>query len=479
MDMTVLLLAAACAVALFVGWLVGRASAARECARISSNLAAEQATSAARLEEAVRRARELELAQASREEAIARLQRQVADLREEQGRLMAQLEGERQLAAEKLSLLRDAEAKLREAFASLSAEALRTNTQSFLELAKTSLADCQRVAAADLQAREQAVSDMLKPLRESLDRVGTTLQQVEKDRAGANAAIAEQIKSVAAGQQGLQTETAKLVNALREPKARGRWGEIQLRRVVELAGMLDHCDFYEQQSMTAEDDSRLIPDLVVRLPGGRQVIVDAKVPLTAYLAAFEAGDEETREAYLKDHARQVREHMKKLAAKGYADQIQPAPEFVVMFLPGEPFFSAALVHDPTLIEWGAGQRVILASPITLIALLRAVAYGWRQEQIAENAQQISDAGREMFDRICVVSEHFGRLSAALNRTVEAHNQAVASLETRFLPTARRLNELGAGGGKEIPVLEAIDRVARAPRMVELPAPATDGEVETA
>jgi DNA recombination protein RmuC len=236
---------------------------------------------------------------------------------------------------------------------------------------------------------------------------------------------------------------------------------------VELAGMLDHCDFYEQQSLPTEE-SRLIPDLIVRLPGGRQVIVDAKVPLTAYLLALEAQDEAVREAQLKEHARQVRDHMKKLAAKAYWDQIQPAPEFVVMFLPGEPFFSAALLHDPTLIEWGVGEGVVLASPITLIALLRAVAYGWRQEQIAENAQQISDIGRELYDRARVVAEHVERLGASLGRAVEAYNQTVGSMETRLLTSARRLKELGADNGKEIPTLEGIDRVARDPRMPELP-----------
>jgi DNA recombination protein RmuC len=432
MTMTVLFVALAVVAGLLIGWFSGRGAGARERSQLAADLAAERAVSAVRIE------------------------------------------AERQLAAEKVSLLREGETRLREAFASLSAEALRTNTRSFLDLAKTSLAEYQRAAVTDLQAREQAVSELVKPLRESLDKVGATLQQVEKDRAGAYGALAEQIKSVAAGQQGLQVETAKLVNALREPKARGRWGEIQLRRVVELAGMLDHCDFYEQQSMTAEDESRLIPDLVVRLPGDRQVIVDAKVPLTAYLAAFEAVDDETREACFKDHARQVREHMKKLASKAYWDQIQPAPEFVVMFLPGEPFFSAALVHDPTLIEWGVGQRVILASPITLIALLRAVAYGWRQEQIAENAQQISDLGREMYDRMRVVAEHVERLGAALDKAVDAYNHTVGSIETRLLTTARRLKELGAGGGKELPEIEAIDRMAREPQMPELPATA-DGE----
>ena len=432
-TMTVLLYALVAVTALLVGWLAGYTIAYRGNARLAAELAAERAGAAARLT------------------------------------------AERTLADEKLALLRDAESKLREAFASLSAEALRTNSQSFLELAKVSLAEYQRDAVTQLQVRQQAVADMVKPLRDSLDKVGTTLQQVEKDRAGAYAALTRQIELVAAGQQGLQAETANLVKALREPKARGRWGEIQLRRVVELAGMLDHCDFREQQSMSTEE-SRLIPDLVVQLPGGRQLIVDAKVPLTAYLQAIEAQDDDTREAQLKEHARQVRDHMKKLAAKAYWDQVQPAPEFVVMFLPGEPFFSAALLHDPTLIEWGVGQHVILASPITLIALLRAVAYGWRQEQIAENAQQISDIGRELYDRARVVAEHVGHLGVSLDRAVEAYNHIVGSMETRLLTSARRLKDLGADNGKEIPVLEGIDRVAREPRTPELAADAGD-EVE--
>lgn len=426
--MTVLLLAIGAA-GLLVGWLVGYAMAARERVRLSAELAAERAAAAVRLD------------------------------------------AER----EKLSLLQDAESKLREAFASLSAEALRANSQSFLDLAKASLGEYQRDAVTQLQVRQQAVSDLVQPLRESLDKVGATLQQAEKDRTGAHAALERQIELLAAGQQGLQAETANLVKALREPKARGRWGEIQLRRVVELAGMLDHCDFYEQPSMATEE-SRLVPDLVVRLPGDRRVVVDAKVPLTAYLQAIEAQDDETREAQLREHARQVRDHMKKLAAKAYWEQIQPAPEFVVMFLPGEPFFSAALLHDPTLIEWGAGERVILASPITLIALLRAVAYGWRQEQIAVSAQQISTLGREMYDRMRVVVEHIDRVGASLNRAVEAFNETARSMESRLLTSARKFKDLGADNGKDIPEIETIDRVARGPRMPEL-GEGTGNEVE--
>jgi DNA recombination protein RmuC len=456
---TILVALGAAFVGLLIGWLAARVSTAPELNRAEAALAAERAASAARQEDGARHTRDLERAVAAREQAVAGLQRQVTDLREEQGRLLARVEAERQLAAEKLALLREAEAKLREAFATLSADALRSNSQSFLELARTSLGEYHQAAATTLQARERAVADLVKPLQESLQKVDATLQHVERERVGAYATLTEQIRSVALGQQGLQVETANLVKALREPKARGRWGEIQLRRVVELAGMLDHCDFCEQQSMPT-DESRLIPDLVVQLPGQRQVIVDAKVPLTAYLEAIEAADDATRDARLRDHARQVRQHVTKLAGKAYWDQIQPAPEFVVMFLPGEPFFSAALLHDPTLVEWGVEKRVILASPITLIALLRAVAYGWRQERIAENAQEISDLGRELYERLRVVAEHWGRVGGALDKAVDAYNLTVASLETRLFAGARRLKELGAGTDKDLPALDTLDRHAR-------------------
>jgi DNA recombination protein RmuC len=418
------------------------------------------------LRERARRIEALEAERALQEANQNDLRDGLATLRAEHARLEQAQRSERSAAAEKIETLVKAEERLRDTFRALSADALERSSQSFLALARTSLGEFQLGAVADLDKRQQAIDTLLAPMRESLQRVDVQLQQVEKERYGHYTQLVQRITQVVETQEALRSETGKLVQALRQPTVRGRWGEIQLRRVVEMADMLAHCDFVEQASVEGED-GRLRPDLVVKLPGGKHVVVDAKAPLAAYLEGLDATDDPAREARLKDHARAVREHMQQLGAKRYTEQFQPAPEFVVMFLPGEAFFSAALQHDPALIEFGVERRVIPASPTTLIALLRAVAYGWQQERIAQSAHEISQLGRELYERLAGLGEKFERVGNHLDKATESYNAAVATLETRVLVSARRFRELGVSATKEIEPLAGIDRVARSVQAAEL------------
>ena len=395
---------------------------------------------------------------------LARLLGDQRTLVESRARLESALDWERKTSNEKIELLTKsgdrAANDLQNAFKALADDALKSNNSLFLEVAQETLKRFQSDARGDLDARQKAVADLVTPVRESLSKVEAQIQQMEIARGTAYGDLKAQVQSLISTQKELQSETGNLVRALRTPNVRGRWGEIQLRRVVEIAGMLPYCDFAEQETVTGES-GRFRPDLVVKLPGGKVIVVDAKTPLQAFLEAFETTDEEARRKCLLNHARQVRDHMETLSGKKYWEQFEATPEFVVMFLPGETFFSAALEQDPGLIEQGVLQRVIPASPTTLIALLKAVAYGWNQDKLARNAQQISNLGRELHDRLRKLAIHITAVGTSLDRAVEAYNQAVGSLENRVLVSARKFTELGASVAEDIPELEPVETTSRA------------------
>jgi DNA recombination protein RmuC len=406
------------------------------------------------------REKELEVAKAD----LSRLLGDQRGLVESRARLESALESERKTSTEKIELLTKAREQasedLQNAFKALAADALKSNNSSFLQIAQETLKRFQSEARGDLEARQKAVADLVAPVRESLSKVDAQIQQMEVARGEAYGDLRAQVQSLISTQKELQSETGNLVRALRTPNVRGRWGEIQLRRVVEIAGMLPYCDFSEQETIVGES-GRLRPDLIVKLPGGKHVVVDAMTPLQAFLDAFETTDEETRRTCLANHARQVRDHINTLSGKKYWEQFDSTPEFVVMFLPGETFFSAALEQDTGLIEHGVLNKVIPASPTTLIALLKAINYGWNQEKLARNAHEISELGRELHERLRKLATHITGVGTNLDRAVEAYNQAVGSLENRVLVSARKFAELGASVAEEIPELEPIETTARA------------------
>lgn len=407
---------------------------------------------------------DLEASTARQDAEIRQLRHTEQTLLKSQGELETMLAGQQKASAEQKTLLETAETRLSETFKSLSHDALRSSQEQFLHLARTALHSQQIEARGDLDKRRDAVESMVKPVADSLEKIQLRIGDLEKAREGAYATLHQQVHQMVASQRDLQRETGQLVKALRQPAGRGQWGEIQLRRVVEMAGMVEYCDFTTQTTTTDSEGRRLRPDLIVKLPAGQQIIVDSKTPMDAYLDALEAQDDASRESALQRHAKQVSDHVRKLASKAYQHQFTPTPEFVVLFLPSESFFSAALAQDPGLIEKGVEQGIILATPTTLIALLRAVSFGWRQEALAKNAHQISEVGRELYSRVSTLTDHFARMGRSLEATVSNYNKTLGSLEARVLPSARKLENLGATPEQaSLPEPSSVDLAPREPR----------------
>lgn len=362
---------------------------------------------------------------------------------------------ESKATAEKVEELKNLREKFESTFKALSSDALQKNNQQFLDLAKQAFSRLQDGAKGDLDKRQQAINELVAPIRKSLEQVDAKIQAVEKAREGAYSGLQEQIRNLLETQGNLQKETNNLVFALKTPNVRGRWGEVQLERTVEFSGMTEYVDFVQQES-TDSEQGRLRPDLIVRLPGGKNIVVDAKAPLAGYLDALEAKDGDETLKHLKRHARQIRDHIKALASKQYWRQFDPSPEFVVIFLPGEAFFSAALEQDPDLIQYGTSENVLLATPTTLIALLKAAYYGWRQEAIAEEAKEISALGRELYERLTTQTEHYVDVGKSLKRAVESYNKSIRSMDTRVLVTARKFEHLAEDSKKKLPEVQQIE-----------------------
>lgn len=426
-----IVLAAGIGLGVIGGWLLGRAratSAAERAKVLSSELDRSNADLAVRLGE------------------ISALHREVGAL---QGQVRESQQGvESQRAA----------------FEMLAADALTKSNESFLTLATQHLETFQARASSDLDQRQRTIEEVVRPVRETLEKVDAQIARTEEARREAHGELSSQVRSLADSNKGLQSETQNLVTALRAPQARGRWGEVQLRRVVEMAGMVEYCDFETQQT-TESDEGRLRPDMIVNLPGGKTVVVDAKTPLDAYLSAVEEKDLDIKKSHLERHAAQVRDHIKKLGAKSYWSQFDSTPELVVMFLPGEAFFSAALDENPSLIQEGVDEKVILASPTTLIALLRAISYGWQQERLARDSQTIANLGKELSDRIGTMVGHVADIGKRLGGAVDAYNKAVGSMESRVLVSARKFSDT-VSAPAEISELEGVDKVVREIRFPE-------------
>ncbi|NOZ10078.1 MAG: DNA recombination protein RmuC [Gammaproteobacteria bacterium] len=344
-------------------------------------------------------------------------------------------------------------------FAALSGEALKGNNAAFLTLAQETMKQFHGQAKSDLELKEKAVENLVKPIKDALEKTERQISKIEQDRHEAYGALTKHLETMTLSQQQLQNETRNLVQALRRPEVRGQWGEITLRRLVELAGMVEHCDFFEQETHSGESGV-LRPDMIIRMPAGREVVVDVKTPLDAYLSAVEAESDDSRQGHLVKHARNVRNRVRELAAKAYWAQFDQAPDFVVLFIPGDQFLGAALDVDPDLLENALQQKVILATPTSFVALLRAVAFGWRQETLAENAEKIRTVGEALYHRLATFTEHLTRLGRSLETSVTTYNKAVGSFDSNVLPGARKFTELGLSARKSLTPAEQVDKTPR-------------------
>lgn len=391
--------------------------------------------------------------------AHIRAQRQITGLREENASLKATVNIERRTTEEKVAMIESARNQLTDTFAALSSQALRNSTEEFLKLAQQGMQQFHVRAQGDLEQKEKSIGVLMQPVKEALTRTEQQLRELEKERKEAYGSLSKHLESMAQTQQLLQGETRNLVQALRRPEVRGQWGEMTLKRLAELAGMVQYCDFVEQETVQGENGN-LRPDMVVRMPDGREIVVDVKTPLDAYLSAVEAPDDTVRTWHLERHARKVRDRVRELAGRNYWAQFKHSPDFVVMFIPGDQFLSAALDVDRDLLEYALGQKVVLATPTSFVALLRAVGYGWRQLSLAENAEKIRDLGEELYQRLSTFTDHLSKLGKNLSSSLDHYNKAVGSFERQVMPGARKFTEMGITPRKPMPDLDQIEKGVR-------------------
>jgi len=391
--------------------------------------------------------------------AHQRAQHDITKLREDKARLTSQLESQQAAMEEKTRSFEEAQSQFENTFKSLASDALKSSTSEFLKLAESNFKTLHTKASGNLEQREKAVESMVKPIREALEKTDQQIRKMEKERQTAFGSLTQHLQFMAQAQEQLQGETRNLVKALRRPEVRGQWGEMTLKRLAELAGMVEHCDFDQQHSVDTEQGKQR-PDMVVRMPGSREIIVDAKAPMDGYLAAVEARDDSARLLELQRHARNVRDRVRELSSKGYWQQFPQSPDFVVLFIPGDQFLSSALEVDPKLLEDAMTDKVVLATPSSLVALLRAVAYGWRQEVLAENAEHIRSVGQDLYERLSTFAEHLDKLGSHLSRSVDSYNKAVGSFDSRVLPGARKFTEMGIQGKKDLPEPQPVERLPR-------------------